>query len=92
MSDGETAAAGGPLVHITTPSAWRVALSAGSLVAPSLYTEGFIDLSAPGRARAAGCDVVWLLARVDDWPRRWYERLGFADVDGRWEVVRRAST
>jgi hypothetical protein len=36
MSDGETAAAGGPLVHITTPSAWRVALSAGSLVAPSL--------------------------------------------------------
>jgi uncharacterized protein (DUF952 family)/GNAT superfamily N-acetyltransferase len=47
---------------------------------------------ATGRARAAGCDVVWLLARVDDWPRRWYERLGFDDVGGRWEVVRRAST
>ena len=45
-----------------------------------------------GRARAAGCDVVWLLARADDWPRRWYERLGFADVGARWEVVRRAST
>lgn len=45
-----------------------------------------------GRARAAGCDVVWLLARADDWPRRWYERLGFTDVGTRWEVVRPANT
>ena len=45
-----------------------------------------------GRARAAGCDVVWLLARSDDWPRGWYERLGFADGGARWEVVRRATT
>ena len=44
------------------------------------------------RARAAGCDVVWLLARAEDWPRRWYERLGFADGGARWEVVRRGST
>jgi ribosomal protein S18 acetylase RimI-like enzyme len=44
------------------------------------------------RARALGCDVVWLLARADDWPRRWYERLGFGDVGARWEVVRRATT
>ena len=41
------------------------------------------------RARAAGCDVVWLLARADDWPRRWYERIGFVDVGCRWEAVRR---
>jgi uncharacterized protein (DUF952 family)/ribosomal protein S18 acetylase RimI-like enzyme len=45
-----------------------------------------------GRARAEGCDVVWLLARADDWPRGWYERLGFADVGARWEVVRGAVT
>jgi uncharacterized protein (DUF952 family)/GNAT superfamily N-acetyltransferase len=45
-----------------------------------------------GRARAAGCDVVWLLARAGDWPRGWYERLGFVDVGARWEVVRRATT
>ena len=43
------------------------------------------------RARSAGCDVIWLLALADDWPRRWYERLGFVDVGCRWEAVR-AST
>jgi len=41
------------------------------------------------RARAAGCDVIWLLCRADDWPRRWYERLGFVDVGCRWDAVRR---
>lgn len=40
------------------------------------------------RARAAGCDLIWLLARADDWPRRWYERMGFVDVGCRWEAVR----
>jgi uncharacterized protein (DUF952 family)/GNAT superfamily N-acetyltransferase len=39
------------------------------------------------RARAAGCDVIWLLCRADDWPRRWYERLGFVEVGCRWEAV-----
>jgi len=48
--------------------------------------------SAITRARAAGCDLVWLAARADDWPRRWYERLGFTDVGARWEVIRRAGT
>ena len=40
------------------------------------------------RARAAGCDLVWLLARADDWPRHWYERMGFVDVGARWDAVR----
>ena len=40
------------------------------------------------RARSAGCDVVWLLCDADDWPRRWYERIGFVDVGCRWEAVR----
>lgn len=40
------------------------------------------------RARSAGCDVIWLLGRADDWPRRWYERIGFVDVGCRWEAVR----
>lgn len=40
------------------------------------------------RSRAAGCDVIWLLCRADDWPRHWYERMGFVDVGRRWEAVR----
>lgn len=40
------------------------------------------------RARSAGCDVIWLLCLADDWPRRWYERMGFVDVGCRWEAVR----
>nr|WP_255566772.1 GNAT family N-acetyltransferase [Iamia sp. SCSIO 61187] len=43
------------------------------------------------RAREAGCDLVWLLAYADDWPRRWYERLGFVDVGARWVAHRRAA-
>jgi uncharacterized protein (DUF952 family)/GNAT superfamily N-acetyltransferase len=40
------------------------------------------------RARSAGCDVIWLLCLADDWPRRWYERMGFVDVGCRCEAVR----
>jgi uncharacterized protein (DUF952 family)/GNAT superfamily N-acetyltransferase len=40
------------------------------------------------RARSAGCDVIWLLCRADDWPRRWYERMGFVDIGCRWDAVR----
>jgi uncharacterized protein (DUF952 family)/GNAT superfamily N-acetyltransferase len=44
------------------------------------------------RARSAGCDQIWLIAYADDWPRRWYERLGFVDVGARWVAHRRATT
>jgi uncharacterized protein (DUF952 family)/ribosomal protein S18 acetylase RimI-like enzyme len=40
------------------------------------------------RARADGCDLVWLIARADDWPRDWYARLGFTDVGARWVASR----
>lgn len=43
---------------------------------------------AVARARAAGCDLVHLLARADDWPRHWYGRLGFEDVGSRWVAQR----
>lgn len=43
-----------------------------------------VVLDAVRRAREAGCDVIWLHAVADDWPRRWYERLGFEDVGVRW--------
>lgn len=36
------------------------------------------------RARRAGCDCIFLFAVADDWPRYWYERLGFVDVGARW--------
>lgn len=41
------------------------------------------------RAHGAGCDVIFLVADADDWPRRWYERLGFVDIGARWEATRR---
>lgn len=43
---------------------------------------------AVARARAAGCDLVWLAAAADDWPREWYARLGFTDVGARWIAQR----
>jgi uncharacterized protein (DUF952 family)/GNAT superfamily N-acetyltransferase len=41
------AATGGSLLHLTSPATWRVALSAGSVVTPSVVTDGFIHLSSP---------------------------------------------
>jgi ribosomal protein S18 acetylase RimI-like enzyme len=37
---------------------------------------------------ADGRDLTFLVANADDWPRRWYERLGFAAVGDRYEVYR----
>jgi uncharacterized protein (DUF952 family)/GNAT superfamily N-acetyltransferase len=63
----------------------------GVMTAPSARRQGHgaaLVGDAVRRARAAGCDVIWLLCRADDWPRRWYERIGFVDVGCRWEAVR----
>src|SRR5829696_293640 len=38
-------------------------------------------IAAADAAEAIGCDLVFLLTDANDWPRRWYERLGF-DVAG----------
>lgn len=46
--------------------------------------------TAIARAVAAGCDLVWLVAAADDWPRHWYERLGFVDVAPSWVAHRPA--
>jgi GNAT superfamily N-acetyltransferase len=35
-------------------------------------------------AAAAGCDVLGLDASLDDWPRRWYARRGFAETSWSW--------
>jgi uncharacterized protein (DUF952 family)/GNAT superfamily N-acetyltransferase len=40
------------------------------------------------RAQELGCDLVTLSAAADDWPRRWYERMGFVDVGARWIATR----
>jgi GNAT superfamily N-acetyltransferase len=37
-------------------------------------------LDAVGRARRAGCDLVFLRADDDDWPQELYRRLGFAQI------------
>ena len=62
------------------------------MTAPSARSQGHAAAlvgDAVRRARAAGCDVIWLLCRADDWPRHWYQRIGFVDVGCRWEAVRR---
>jgi ribosomal protein S18 acetylase RimI-like enzyme len=41
-----------------------------------------VVLRAAGEARAAGADLVFLVADEDDWPKKLYERLGF-DTIGR---------
>jgi uncharacterized protein (DUF952 family)/ribosomal protein S18 acetylase RimI-like enzyme len=61
------------------------------MTAPSARRQGHgaaLVGDAVRRARAAGCDVIWLMSRADDWPRHWYERIGFVDVGCRWEAVR----
>jgi uncharacterized protein (DUF952 family)/GNAT superfamily N-acetyltransferase len=60
------------------------------LTAPDARRRGYgnaVVSDAIRRAREAACDVVFLAALADDWPRRWYERLGFTDVGGRWEAT-----
>jgi len=44
-------------------------------------------LHAVAQARATGCDVVFLTAAADDWPRHWYARLGFTEVGARYEAT-----
>ena len=62
----------GPLLHLTTPATWRVALEAGSVVTPSNLTDGFVHLSPPSQVRLpadrlfAGRDDVLLLVLDED--------------------------
>ncbi|MDQ3886569.1 MAG: GNAT family N-acetyltransferase [Actinomycetota bacterium] len=44
-------------------------------------------LHAVAQAHTAGCDVIFLAAAADDWPRHWYARLGFTDVHTRYEAT-----
>lgn len=63
------------------------------LTVPEARGRGYaraVVLAAIARAEAAGCDVIFLAAAADDWPRHWYERLGFRDVGARWEAMRPA--
>jgi predicted GNAT family acetyltransferase len=43
------------------------------------------------RARAAGCDLVFVVADAQDWPKHLYARLGYATT-GRTHVFVRPST
>jgi ribosomal protein S18 acetylase RimI-like enzyme len=42
-------------------------------------------------ARAAGCDLVWLEADADDWPRELYRKLGFDEIARTFSFVRPSS-
>jgi uncharacterized protein (DUF952 family)/ribosomal protein S18 acetylase RimI-like enzyme len=59
---------------------------------PAVRGRGYaraLVLDAVRRARASGCDLVWLIARAEDWPRHWYARIGFDDVGARWVATSR---
>jgi uncharacterized protein (DUF952 family)/GNAT superfamily N-acetyltransferase len=70
--DGATAA----IEAVLTRPDWRHRRCATAVVTEAIR-----------RATAAGCDVVFLAALADDWPRSWYERLGFREVGARWEAT-----
>jgi predicted GNAT family acetyltransferase len=40
------------------------------------------------RARDAGCDLVFLVADADDWPRQLYARVGYTPVGNTYEFLR----
>jgi len=50
-----------------------------------------VVLAAIAEARAAGADLVWLLADADDWPQQLYAKLGFERVGGAWQFTKMAS-
>jgi ribosomal protein S18 acetylase RimI-like enzyme len=53
------------------------------VTAPSARRHGYASalvLEGVRRARAAGCDLVFLIADADDRPAELYRRLGFADL------------
>ena len=49
-----------------------------------------VVLAAIREARAAGADLVWLLADADDWPRHLYAKIGFERVGGAWQFTKLA--
>lgn len=54
--------------------------------------RGYADtVLATALHRAAGCDLVFLLADAADWPRTWYERRGFTEI-GRCHVFTRSAS
>ena len=48
-----------------------------------------VVLHAVTAARAAGCDLVFLEADADDWPRELYGRLGFRPIGQIYAFVRK---
>src|SRR4051812_45248796 len=62
------------------------------LTDPDCRGRGYGDAvlaAALDRAAAAGCDLVVLEARADDWPLHWYARRGFEALGSVWWVDRR---
>ena len=49
-----------------------------------------VVLAAAAAGRAAGADLVWLLADGDDWPRHLYAKLGFEPLGGCWQFTKAA--
>lgn len=64
-------------------SAGRVAQIEDLTTDPDHARRGFaraVLREAYRRSGLAGCDLVFLVADADDWPRRWYQRLGYEPI------------
>jgi ribosomal protein S18 acetylase RimI-like enzyme len=51
-----------------------------------------VVLRALAEARAAGCDLVFLEAEADDWPKELYRRLGFDAIGRTYAFARRPAS
>jgi ribosomal protein S18 acetylase RimI-like enzyme len=49
-----------------------------------------VVLAAIEAGRAAGADLVWLLADADSWPQQLYRKLGFEPLGGWWQFTKMA--
>jgi ribosomal protein S18 acetylase RimI-like enzyme len=61
----------------------RIAQFENLVTHPELRHRGYgnaLVRDALRRSREAGCDLCFLTADLDDWPREWYERVGYAEV------------
>ena len=45
-------------------------------------------LAAAEAAAADGCEPIFLLTDANDWPRRWYRRLGFSEIGSVYEFLK----
>ena len=88
---GDVAAGLGLYVDLSVEALHRAARRETGLddFGDSYYLEALHQLlRALEEARAGGASLVFLLADLNDWPRRLYERLGFDEIGRTWSFTK----